>query len=134
MKYAADFRKIAREALYEKWKIAAGLFFIASLLGGASTDGLSVKLEMEESFVTAVVRFAGITVGSFGGGRDSVIGNFLLENAKVIVLAFLVASIFSIVFGCVVEIGYKRFHLNLIDGKEVSLKNLFQNVFSKKNY
>ena len=132
MKYAADFRKIAREALYEKWRIAAGVFFIASLLGGASTDGLSVKLEMEESFVTAVVRFAGITVGSFGGGRDSAIGNFLLENAKVIVLAFLIASIFSIVFGCVVEIGYKRFHLNLIDGKEVSLKNLFQNFYNWK--
>ena len=62
----------------KKWRIAAGVFFIASLLGGASTDGLSVKLEMEESFVTAVVRLAVITVGSFGGGRDSVIGNFLL--------------------------------------------------------
>ena len=102
MKYAADFRKIAREKLYGKWKLAAGVFFIAVLLGGASVDGLSLKLETEETFVNAVIQFAGITVGSFGGGRDSAIGNFLLEYAKVIVLISLVVNIFYIVFGCVV--------------------------------
>ena len=132
MKYAADFRRIAREKLYGKWKLAAGVFFIAVLLGGAITDGLNLKLEMEESFANAVVRFAGITVGSFGGGRDSVIGNFLLEYAKVIVLISLVVNIFQMVFGCVVEIGYKRFHLNLIDGKEPSFKELFQNFYNWK--
>lgn len=132
MKYAADFRKIAREKLYGKWKLAAGVFFIAVLLGGASVDGLSLKLETEETFVNAVIQFAGITVGSFGGGRDSVIGNFLLEHAKVIVLISLVVNIFYIVFGCVVEIGYKRFHLNLIDGNEASLKDLFQNFYNWK--
>ena len=55
MKYAADFRRIAREKLYGKWKLAAGVFFIAVLLGGAITDGLNLKLEMEESFANAVV-------------------------------------------------------------------------------
>ena len=132
MKYAADFRKITREKLYGKWKLAAGVFFIAVLLGGVSVDGLSLKLETEETFVNAVIQFAGITVGSFGGGRDSAIGNFLLEYAKVIALISLVTSIFSIIVGCIIEIGYKRFHLNLLDGKEASLKDLFQNFYNWK--
>ena len=132
MKYAEDFRRIAREKLCGKWKIAVLVFLVAVLLGGASVDGLSLKLEAEETFVNAVVQFAGITVGSFGGGRDSAIGNFLLEYAKVIALISLVTSIFSIIVGCVVEIGYKRFHLNLLDGKEASLKDLFQNFYNWK--
>ena len=39
MKYAADFRQIAREALSGKWMIAVLVGLVASLLGGAGADG-----------------------------------------------------------------------------------------------
>lgn len=39
MKYAADFRYIAREALRGKWLIAVVVGLVASLLGGAGADG-----------------------------------------------------------------------------------------------
>ena len=39
MKYAADFRKIAREALEGKWKIEVLACLVAVLLGGADFGG-----------------------------------------------------------------------------------------------
>ena len=41
MKYAADFRRIAREALSGKWMIAVLVGLVATLLGGAGS-GLSL--------------------------------------------------------------------------------------------
>ena len=117
MKYAADFRKIARETLYGKWKLAILVCFIALLLGGTSAEGLSLELELEGNWAKAVIQFAGVTVGSFGGGRGSVIGSFLLDYAKTIAMISAVVSVFTLVFGCIVEVGYHRFHLNLLDRK-----------------
>ena len=132
MKYAADFRKIARETLTGKWKIVILVCLVALLLGGTSTDGLSLELEVEDNWVEAVVEFAGITVGSFGGGKSSVIGSFLLDYAKTIGIVSIIFSTFSFIFGCVIEIGYRRFHLNLIDNKEASLRDLFQYFYRWK--
>ena len=39
MKYAADFREIARNALRGKWKIAVLTGFLASLMGGTLISG-----------------------------------------------------------------------------------------------
>lgn len=132
MKYAADFRKIARETLYGKWKLAILVCFIALLLGGTSAEGLSLELELEGNWAKAVIQFAGVTVGSFGGGRGSVIGSFLLDYAKTIAMISAVVSVFTLVFGCIVEVGYHRFHLNLLDRKVASLKDLFQYFYNWK--
>ena len=132
MKYAADFRKIARETLYGKWKLAILVCFIALLLGGTSAEGLSLELELEGNWAKAVIQFAGVTVGSFGGGRSSVIGSFLLDYEKTIAMISAVVSVFTLVFGCIVEVGYHRFHLNLLDRKEASLKDLFQYFYNWK--
>ena len=132
MKYAADFRKIARETLYGKWKLAILVCFIALFLGATSAEGLSLELELEGNWAKAVVQFAGVTVGSFGGGRSSVIGSFLLDYEKTIAMISAVVSVFTLVFGCIVEVGYHRFHLNLLDRKEASLKDLFQYFYNWK--
>ena len=47
MKYAVDFRYIAREALRGKWGIAMIAGLIASLLGGLGSDGPEVKLNID---------------------------------------------------------------------------------------
>ena len=44
MKYAADFRRIAREALSGKWMIAVLVGLVATLLGGAGSGGPELKL------------------------------------------------------------------------------------------
>ena len=43
MKYAADFRRIAREALSGKWMIAVLVGLVATLLGGAGSGGPELK-------------------------------------------------------------------------------------------
>ena len=45
MKYAADFRSIARNALKGKWGIAVGAGRIASLLGVSGSNGPELNLE-----------------------------------------------------------------------------------------
>ena len=132
MKYAADFRSIARKTLYGKWKLVILVGVIALFLGGTSAEGFKLELEVEDTWAKAAVEFAGITVGTFGGGKSSVLGGFLLEHAKTIALFSVVVSIFSLIVGCIIEIGYKRFHLNLIDSKEASLRDLFQYFYNWK--
>ena len=47
MKYAADFRSIARDALRGKWAISVVVGLIAVLLGGTGSNGPEVKLNIE---------------------------------------------------------------------------------------
>ena len=132
MKYAADFREIAREKLYGKWKLAILVCAIALFLGGTSAEGLNLELEIEDTFANAVVQFSGVTVGSFGGGRSSLTGSFLLDYGKTLLTVSAVLNIFTIVVGFIIEVGYKRFHLHLIDEREASLKDLFQYFYNWK--
>lgn len=125
MKYAADFRKIAREALYEKWKLVAFVCLITVLLGGAGAEGLRLELEIEDTWAKAVVEFAGVTVGSFGGGRSSVIGAFLLNYGTMILTGTMILGIFQLLLGSIIELGHTRFHLKLIDRCDAGIKDLF---------
>ena len=49
MKYAADFRELARSALRGKWGIAVVAGLIASLLNGATNDGVGLNVNIEGS-------------------------------------------------------------------------------------
>ena len=62
MKYAADFRAIARDSLRGKWKIAVLVGLVAALLGGAGIDGPQVKWNISETGVNLDFAFAGQTV------------------------------------------------------------------------
>jgi len=117
MKYAADFRRIAREALCGKWPIAILTGFIASLMG------------------------AGIATG--GGGSSSSDNNDSSYNffekiqasdefwllfcgilfAMVVVLMIWV--IVTIIISGAAKLGYATFNLKLVDHKEVALSDLF---------
>ena len=45
MKYAADFRELARNALRGKWGIAVIVGLVAVLLGGAGNEGPEINLD-----------------------------------------------------------------------------------------
>ena len=61
----------------------------------------------------------------FGNAPISKTGNISL-------IGIVISCIFTLVFGCIVEVGYHRFHLNLLDRKEASLKDLFQYFYNWK--
>jgi len=125
MKYAADFRRIAREALSGKWLIAVLVGLVAMLLGGAGSDGPEVKLNFDVSGANASFEFAGQTIFSTGGGLDSGIGAFLVGSAIYITIVALLMAAIYFVLGSVIRVGYARFNMELVDRGEASFETLF---------
>ena len=125
MKYAADFRRIAREALSGKWLIAVLVGLVAMLLGGASSGGPEVKLNIDASGANASFEFAGQTIFSTGGGLDSEIGAFLVGSAIYITIAAIVMAVVYFVLGSIISVGYARFNLDMVDRGEPGFETLF---------
>ncbi len=113
MKYASDFRRIARDALRGNWRVAILTGFVASLIGAnlATSGGGS---------------------GS-NNSSDSATNNFLSSEILekflpilLIILAMLVIwLIVTIIIGGAGKLGYAKFNLNLIDQKPAAFSDLF---------
>lgn len=125
MKYAADFRRIAREALSGKWVIAVLVGLVATLLGGTASGGPEVKLNIDGSGANASFEFAGQTVFSTGGGLDSGIGAFLIGSAIYITIAAIILAVVYFILGSIIGVGYARFNLDLVDHGDPSFESLF---------
>ena len=96
MKLAADFRYIAREALRGKWGIAVIAGLVASLLGGLGSDTPEVKLNA-----------------------------VLIGSAVYIAIAAVLLAAVYFVLGSVIEAGYARFNMDLVDRAEPKIETLF---------
>ncbi len=115
MKYAADFKQIARDALRGNWRVAVLTGFVASLIGanivsgGASSgsngndssDGLFNKLQSSEAFQP------------------------IYRVLLVVLIVLAVWLVVTIVIGGAGKLGYARFNLNLIDRKPAEFSDLF---------
>ena len=125
MKYTADFRQNARDALRGKWTIAVLVGLVATLLGGAGSGGPEVKLNIDGSGAHASFEFAGQTIFSTGGGLNSDIGAFLVGSAIYITIAAIAMAVVYFVLGSIISVGYARFNLDLVDGGNPSFETLF---------
>ena len=134
MKYAADFRSLARDALRGKWIMAVVAGLIASLLGGLqSSNGVNFNLNIENNEITmgsSALRqqFSGLfdQWENIFSQLDFRINGFLLGAAGVLVLVGLVFGIAYFILGSVVGLGYTKFNLVLVDRqKEPELGALF---------
>ena len=116
MKYAADFREIARNALRGKWAIAVLTGFLASLMGaGIATSG--------------------------GGGSSSSSNNsgsnllqefqateFWVQFRTILIVALIILVVWviiTIIIGGAAKLGYAIFNLKLVDNKDVAVSDLF---------
>ena len=115
MKYAADFRYIAREALRGRWLIAVLTTFVASLIGariasggggGSNNNNNNRGIDLNEYFSPEVLNF------------------FRIALAALLVYA-VIGFILSLIIGGAGKLGYARFNLNLVDGKEARFEDLF---------
>lgn len=104
MKYASDFRAIARDALRGKWVIAVIVGLVAALLG-AGSDGPRVKLNISDHGANLNVGVAGQTIYSTGGSPHSGIGAFLIGSAIYIVLLALVFAAVYFVLGSIIQVA-----------------------------
>lgn len=126
MKFAADFRQIAREALRGKWGIAVIAGLIASLLGGLGSDGPEVKLNIDMSTGANVsFEYAGQTILSTNGGLNEQLGAVLVGSAIYIAIAAMLFTAVYFILGSVIEVGYARFNMDLIDRTEAKIETLF---------
>ena len=115
MKYAADFRTIAREALRGKWIVSVLTAFVASLIGAqiASGGGSSSSNSSDNNSIDLSQYFS-----------PEVLNFFRIVLAALLVYA-VINIIISLIIGGAGKLGYARYNLNLIDGKEARFEDLF---------
>lgn len=128
MKSAADFRRIARESLKGKWVIALVAGFLALLLGVGSWSGPSFQVEKNLSGgeVQASIDLLGQKIALFNLEQGLEWGFFAASAMTYIAILAIVLAIVRLVIGAIMAVGYARFNLDLVDGKDVSLGTLFQ--------
>ncbi len=128
MSFAADFRRMAREALRGRWVMAILVGLVAVLLGGAANMGPEVKVNINTSSSSASFNFAGQTVFSTGGTANSQVNAILVGGFAYIVIIALLMGILYFVLGSMIGVGYAKFNLNLTDGTDAEFKDLFSYV------
>lgn len=128
MKIAEDFRRIARNALTNKWFIAVAVGLVASILGGISGGGPEFKVNIDGSNISMNFNVAGQTIKSIGtnGGVDSEVGAFILASLPIIIIASLFAAVIYFALGSFIGVGYAKFNLNLVDKKNAAFDTLFE--------
>ena len=126
MKYASDFRAIARNALTGKWGIAVIAGLIASLLGAVASSGPEVKFNFSDNGANVNLMFANQEIYSSSGGWLPELNAFIVGGAIYIMIAALIMAAVFFVLGSVISLGYSRFNLDLVDRrKEPDIGTLF---------
>ena len=126
MKYASDFRSIARDALKGRWGIAVLAGLIATLLGAVSSGGPEVTLNMGDTGTSLNLEFANQQIFSTADGWMPKMNAFLIGGAMYIILVAIVMAMVFFVLGSVISLGYSRFNLDLVDRrKDPELGTLF---------
>jgi len=118
MKYAADFRRIAREALSGRWGIAVIAGLLATLLGAVSSGGPELNFEINDNGANLGVEFAGQQIFSSGTGWNEQLTGILIGGTAIIILSALVSAVIFFVLGGVLEVGYSSFNLDLVDRRK----------------
>lgn len=114
MKLAADYRALARDALRGRWKTAV----LAGLLASALGANIVNATENITSNANRANQNSNITPGGSLELFSQANGGRLLA---VLVVCIVVWTLFTLVVGGAVRLGYARFNLNLADGKAAAV-------------
>lgn len=125
MRYASDFRSLARDALRGRWGVAVLAGLIASLLGAISS-GPEINLNFSDGSADFALEYGGQEIFSTAGGAMPELQAVLMGGVTVLILAAIAVAVVFFVLGSVVGVGYSRFHLQLNDRQtEVHVGTLF---------
>lgn len=126
MKYASDFRSLARDALKGRWGIAVLAGVIASLLGGAASNGPEIKFNYSDNGASVNLAIGGESIYSSSEGWLPELLPLLVGGAIYITLIALVTAAVYFVLSSVISVGYAKFNLDFIDRqKEPELSTVF---------
>ena len=113
MKFSADYRALALDALRGRWKTAVLTGLVASVLGAnivSSSDRVISNMSQNANGDTP--GFAGL----FSTGSGGVLA--------VLVVCILAWAVFTFIVSGAARLGYARFNLNLADGRDAALSDL----------
>ena len=126
MKYAADFRSIARNALSGRWTIAVIAGLIASLLGAVASNGPDVNFTYNDNGANVNLELFGQQIFSTNTGWNEQVMGFIIGGAVFIIIAALVMAVVYFILGSIIGVGYSKFNLELVDRqKEPEIGALF---------
>lgn len=126
MKYASDFRAIARNALAGRWTVAVITGLVASLLGAVAANAPEINLDFSGNGLSAGLNIAGQQVNFTELGWRMPFGRLLVGSMSYIFLVALAMAVAYFILGSIIEIGYARFNLDLVDRqKEPEIGTLF---------
>ena len=133
MKYAADFRSLARDALRGKWIMALVAGLIATVLGGLQSSGVNFNINIQNNQISTGSTAFQQQFSAFFDQWEQLFGRwehqisiFLVGLIGALVLVGLVFGIAYFILGSVVGLGYTKFNLVLVDRqKEPELGALF---------
>ncbi len=137
MKLASDFRQSAREALKGKWGLAVVTGIVASILG-ASTHGGGGGINFDfsgfnnseiETEINIPSDFNFQNLPSFEEIFPGVEPAFWAIFGTILAVGLalgLVVGVAFFILGSIVSPGYAKFNLNLIDGENAEVNDLFK--------
>ena len=145
---AADFRHIAKRALKGFWWLAAGVTFLAAVLGGLTAGGVSIgsnsgvsidetdipvqsapilTQEEAEAFKQALNDMNFKSMGEIFSKDYPLVASILSSFVLVSVLTTVVLFLLYMFVSSPIKVGYQKFCLNILDGNRpsVTLDSLF---------
>ena len=145
---AADFRHIAKRALKGFWWLAAGVTFLAAVLGGLTAGGVSIgsnsgvsidatdipvqsapilTQEEAEAFKQALNDMNFKAMGEIFSKDYPLVASILSSFVLVFVLTTVVLFLLYMFVSSPIKVGYQKFCLNILDGNRpsVTLDSLF---------
>ena len=124
MKTAADFKRLALDALKGKWALAILMGLVAFLLGADMADVSRFCLNIDISNADVNIQLAGHTILSTSERWTPAIG-MIVFSAVFVVFAAIALAVLFFVLGSFVQVGYAKFNLNLVSYKPLSFETLF---------
>lgn len=126
MKFASDYRRISRDSLRGKWTIAVIAGLIAALLGGIGSGGPEITLNVSDTGANISLKYGSQQLVAFGEGGLAELSPLIIGGISYLMIAAIVLCIVFFVLGSIIEIGYSRFNLDLIDQTdEPQISSLF---------
>ncbi len=123
MKYAADFRRIARDSLRGQWITAVIAAVIAALLGAIDLGGPKLEFELTDGNFRGGFQIAGQDILSFDGIHG--FGLAVAGIATTVVVVAILIGVARFILGAIVGVGYDRFHLDIVDRRKAELSTMF---------
>jgi len=121
MKYASDFRRIARESLKGKWGIAIVAGIIASMLGAVTSSGPDFNFNFDIDELKINLDFADQSVF-----LPNQLSDLLRTILPIVLSGVILYAVVLFVVGSIISTGYAKFNLSIVDRKEkADLGDLF---------